>query len=198
VISPKHPDEVKRLAEIVRNGFDSDVYTRCRKRHHVDGRIAFALLLREQGLGCSEIGKILNRNHATVLHYWNRGEALMETDKIFLKRFVKCREEYAGKEPVYYYSSRELRKKFIEMRNERNKMFVELQAYRQQAKEDRHLEDIFNVIRWRTKRDKLEETLLKINRLYNGGWSAGTHGLMAVRQRGLRDSRRRCALVTRA
>ena len=84
MISPKHPDEVQRLTEIVRNGFDSDVYTRCRKRHHVDGRIAFALLLREQGLGCSEIGKILNRNHATVLHYWNRGEALMETDKIFL------------------------------------------------------------------------------------------------------------------
>ena len=168
MISPKHPDEVQRLTEIVRIGFDSDVYTRCRKRQHVDGRIAFALLLREQGLGCSEIGKILDRNHATIIHYWNRGEALMETDKIFLKRFVKCREEYAGKEPVYYYSSRELRKKFMELRNERNKMHLELQAYRQQAKEDRHLEDIFNVIRWRTKRDKLEEVLIRINRLYNG------------------------------
>ena len=47
-------------------------------------------------------------------------------------------------------------------------MHLELQAYKQQAKEDRHLEEIFNVVRWRTKRDKLEETLLKINRLYNG------------------------------
>lgn len=168
MISPKHPDEVKRLAEIIRIGFDSDVYTRCRKRQHVDGRIAFALILREQGLGCSEIGKVLGRNHATVLHYWSRGEALLETDKVFRKRFVKCHEEYAGKEPVYYYSSRELRKKFIELRNDRNKMHLELQGYRQQAKDDRHLEEIFNVIRWRTKRDKLEETLLKINRLYNG------------------------------
>ncbi|WP_291811410.1 hypothetical protein [Limnobacter sp.] len=168
MISPQHPDEVKRLAEIILIGFDSDVYTRCRERKHVDGRIAFALLLREQGVGCSDIGRILNRNHATILHYWNRGEALLETDKVFLKRFVKCREEYAGKEPVYYYSGPELRKKFMELRNERNKMFVELQAYKQQAKADRHLEEIFNVVRWRTKRDKLDEVLIRINRVYNG------------------------------
>ena len=168
MISPQHPDEVKRLAEIILIGFDSDVYTRCRERKHVDGRIAFSLLLRGQGVGCSDIGRILSRNHAPIIHYWNRGEALLETDKVFLKRFVKCRDEYSGKEPVYYYSGPELRKKFMELRNERNKMHLELQAFRQQAKEDRHLEEIFNVIRWRTKRDKLEETLLKLNRLYNG------------------------------
>lgn len=69
---------------------------------------------------------------------------------------------------MYYYSAPELRKKFMELRNERNKMFVELQAYKQQAKEDRHLADIFNVIRWRTKRDNVEQTMHKINRLYNG------------------------------
>ena len=168
MILAQDPKEVRRLSDICFTGFGSDVFTRCRKRKHVDGRIAFSLLLREQGLGCSDIGRILDRNHATVLHYWSRGEALMETDKIFLKRFVKCREEYSGKEPVYYYSAPELRKKFMELRNERNKMFVELQAYKQQAKEDRHLADIFNVIRWRTKRDNVEQTMHKINRLYNG------------------------------
>lgn len=168
MISPQHPNEVNRLANICHAGFGSNVYTRCRKRKHVDGRIAFSLLMREQGVGCSDIGRLLNRNHATVLHYWARGEALLETDKIFLKRFVKCRDEYSGKEPVYYYSAPELRKEFMKLRNEHQKMHLELQSYKQQAKADRHLEQIFSVVRGRTKRNKVEETLIKINRAYNG------------------------------
>jgi len=163
-----HPEEIRRLADICLITFDADVFDRCRERKFVDARITFSMLLNEQGLGCSDIGRILRRNHATILHYFTRGEELLEVDKKFRKKFVMAREEYSGRDPVYYYSAPDLRKKFMELRTEYEYLQRRIEEMREEAKGDKRLQEIFNVIRYRTKRGKEEEALIRINRLYNG------------------------------
>ena len=69
------------------------------------------------------------------MHYLNRGEALLETDKNFRKRFVKCREEYIGEDPVYYYSAPELRTKYLEMRDDYENLVDKYHTAIQQAQE---------------------------------------------------------------
>lgn len=168
MIHAHHPEQVRRLADICHITFDADVFAKCRERKFVDARITFSKLLNEQGLGCSDIGRILGRNHATVLHYFHRGEELLEVDPKFRKKFVMVREEYAGEDPVYYYTAPDLRKKFMELRTEYEYLQRRIQEMKDEARDDKRLQDIFNVIRYRTKRGKEEEALLKINRLYNG------------------------------
>jgi hypothetical protein len=130
--------------------------------------MVFTLLLKEQGLGCTEIGRILGRDHSTVIHYSKKGSALLETDAIFRKSYVLCREQYVGEDPVYYYTSPELRKKFIELRGELDDMRDLLLKKTEREKQERRLQPILDLVRTRTKRGDEEEILLKINRLYNG------------------------------
>jgi len=168
MIAPHHPDELRRLADICHIVFDADVFVSCRERAFVDARIVFSSLLREQGMGPSAIGRILGRDHATVLHYFRRGDALLETDKIFRKRYVTCREQFVGEDPVFYYDAPELRKKFIEVRDELEETKRELYELRKQTKSDRRLQPILDIVRVRTKRGEEDEALIRINRLYNG------------------------------
>jgi hypothetical protein len=168
MIAPRHPDELHRLASIVEVVFGADVYSRSRHRYIVDGRMVFSLLLNEQGVGCSEIGRILGRNHATVLHYFRRGNGLLETDARFRKNYVLCREQYVGEDPVYYYTNPELRKKFIELRGELDDMRTILINKVEREKKEKRLQPILDLVRTRTKQGKEEEVLLKINRVYNG------------------------------
>ena len=168
MIQPHHPEEVRRLADICFVIFDADVFERCRQRKFVDARIVFSKLMHERGVGCSDIGHILGRNHATILHYFWRGEALLETDNRFRKKYVTAREEYIGEDPVYYYSSPELRKKYLEMRSELEAARDKLAELTNQNKYDKRIKDILDVVRYRTKHGKEKETLNRINRMYNG------------------------------
>lgn len=168
MIFANHPDEIRRLADICQMIFNADVFVSCRERAFVDGRIVFSALLKEQGMGPSAIGRILGRDHATVLHYFRKFEALLETDGIFRKRYVAAREQFIGEDPVFYYSSPELRRKFMEMRDELEETREKLEELRNQVKSDRRLQPILDMVRIRTKRGEEDEVAHRINRLYNG------------------------------
>ena len=165
---PHHPNQIKRLADICFVIFQGDVFTTCRERRFVDARITFSKLLQEQGYGCSQIGIILGRDHSTVLHYFRKGEELIETNRTFRKRFVRAREEYIGEDPVYYYSAPELRAKFLEMRDECNDISSKYYALRERVQTERRLEPIIDMVRMRTKRGTEEDVYNKLNRIYNG------------------------------
>ena len=168
MIIPHHPEQVRRLADICFIIFNGDVFARNRKRSVVDARICFAMLINEQGLGPSEVGRILGRDHSTIIHYLNRGEALFETDKNFRKNMVMAREDYSGKDPVYYYSSPELRKKYMEIRSELEHVKGELLDIKDQMRYDRRIQPILDVVRMRTKRGSEDDALTRIKRVYNG------------------------------
>jgi chromosomal replication initiation ATPase DnaA len=165
---PHHPEHIQRLADICLMFFEGDVYNRCRERRFVDARITFSKLINEQGVLPTHIGRILGRNHATVLHYLKKGEALLETDKIFRRNFVKCREEYIGEDPIYYYSAPELRTKYLEMRDDYEDLSDRYHALHKRLKSDRRLEPLIDMVRMRTKRGTEDEVFHKLNRIYNG------------------------------
>lgn len=93
---------------------------------------------------------------------------MLETDNRFRKKYVTAREEYIGEDPVYYYSSPELRRKYLEMRSELEAARDKLAELTNQNKYDKRIKDILDVVRYRTKHGKEKETLNRINRMYNG------------------------------
>ena len=100
--------------------------------------------------------------------YLKKGEALLETDKIFRRNFVKCREEYIGEDPIYYYSAPELRTKYLEMRDDYEDLSDRYHALHKRLKSDRRLEPLIDMVRMRTKRGTEDEVFHKLNRIYNG------------------------------
>lgn len=60
-----------------------DIKSKIRKQNVVDARSISAYLLESAyGLGCTKIGRIINRDHASVLHYWGRTRDYMEYDHL--------------------------------------------------------------------------------------------------------------------
>lgn len=165
---PHHPNQVRRLADICFVNFDGDVFSRCRERRFVDARITFAKLITEQGVTPTHVGRILGRNHSTVLHYVTKGEMLLETDKSFRKRYISAREEYIGEDPVFYYSPPELRGKFLELRKDYEEILGKYQELRNRVKNERRLEPLVDMVRSRTKAGTEEEVFARLNRIYNG------------------------------
>ena len=93
---------------------------------------------------------------------------MLETDKVFRKKYVKCREQYIGRDPIFYYSAPELRRKFMDMRDELTRTRARLAKVEQEMAVERRLQPIINMVRVRTKRGQEEEVANRINRMYNG------------------------------
>ena len=73
--------EFDKLKEAVNSVFGLDMMERTRKRPHVNARIVFSNILFERGYSKSEIGRYLNKNHATIIHYCKSFEGYVKTDE---------------------------------------------------------------------------------------------------------------------
>ena len=59
------------LLEICEEIFQCNLKERNRQKNNVNARIAFGTILRSRGHCLNDIGKCINRDHATILHYNN-------------------------------------------------------------------------------------------------------------------------------
>ena len=69
----------------------TEITRKVRKRYIVDARMCVAYMMRHRlGYGVSEIGRILKKHYATVIHMLKESEALIEVDKHFKNRYEKA------------------------------------------------------------------------------------------------------------
>jgi hypothetical protein len=75
------------LKKIINEVFVTDIDLNSRDRNSVDGRKAYSKILRDVGLSYLQIGRTLNKNHATIIHYYKSCNHLVEYDSVFKKKF---------------------------------------------------------------------------------------------------------------
>lgn len=75
-------EEIK-LVSTVNTFFGVDIVKRSRKRELVDVKHAFRYVMRDLGYGLAKIGNMMNCDHATVLHSYNKAHDYMAYDKDF-------------------------------------------------------------------------------------------------------------------
>jgi predicted transcriptional regulator len=72
-------EKIDKLIEAVKDTFDVDVMDMRRNPEIVNVRRCFYNLLSDQGMGRSEIGRLLHINHATIIHHIKKHRGYMET-----------------------------------------------------------------------------------------------------------------------
>jgi hypothetical protein len=124
------------LKQIVNEVFMVDISSESRKTNYVDGRRVYATLMRELGFGYEYIGKTIDRDHSTIIHYVKTTSYLMEYDVMFKRMYNACKKRYLTKDvDVQIKSDNEIHLALIELeerlekaiqnKNERLLQFIE-------------------------------------------------------------------------
>ena len=158
------------LAEIVSHVFEANVFERRRLRPNVNARMVFSKILLDKGITLSEIGRILDKNHATIFHYNNKLSFFLEHDFALRQKYLRCVDEYES-QSVHSVTKTKLLDELYKLRKELNEVKDLYQMVTLKNKEssryDERLRGIYNVVRDRTSIGREEEMELRIKRLYN-------------------------------
>jgi len=86
------PTNHKALRDSVNYHFQCDINSRCRERRFVNARMTFAWMMKKRGYSLSSIGRMMGRNHATIIHYLKNVEWYVKTDFEFKESIFANRE----------------------------------------------------------------------------------------------------------
>jgi len=114
------------LKQIVNETFMIDIVNNSRKVSYVDGRKVYCILMRELGFGYEHIGKTINKDHSTIVHYVKSAFYLIEYDKMFKYMYNACKKKYLSKDlSVQIKSDNEVHLALIELEEKLEKQIVD-------------------------------------------------------------------------
>jgi hypothetical protein len=163
-----------KLIGIVSSIVGVDILKNTRERRHVTGRAIFYKIYKDlEGWTLSDIGRIFNKNHATVLHNISTIEAYMETEPELASLYNRCLSLYKGEPTIEDSISRE---ELVNKISQLDNKIVDLNAYiadlksqvRDLKEENETFSSIYEVIRLHTPVKKVEEARKKIRAVLNG------------------------------
>ena len=74
--------------KLINKAFNCDIMEETRDRKNVDGRIAFSKILRqERKLTFVKIGKVLGKNHASIIYYLKKHKDLMQFNDDYRRKY---------------------------------------------------------------------------------------------------------------
>ena len=166
--------KAQHLREVIESVLGVNVtLNKTRKRNVVNARVIFSQILKEYGYGCSCISRELDKNHATVLHYfqsyqWN----VSQDDELRIGYDIVKAEFEKEYDPMYGLSEADLKKEIYTLRSKNKKLYSQIidtkTLLSKEKKKDTRLEDIMYLIRERTERGSEEKILRKLKTFYNG------------------------------
>tara|TARA_Y100000361_G_scaffold72128_1_gene63874 strand:- start:4973 stop:5368 length:396 start_codon:yes stop_codon:yes gene_type:complete len=113
------------LQKLIQNILKIDIFEPRRRREVVDARKIHASILYDRGQGVSRIGKLMRKNHATIIHYVNDHEILLLMDKQYKKNYETISNALDNKiynDDLSLLSKEELIIEIIRYREENNKL----------------------------------------------------------------------------
>ena len=80
------------LKAIVKKVLGVNIDVETRKRAFVDARRVYSKILRDIGISFESIGRTINKDHATIIHYLRDIDHIFVHDKPFFDKYSKCRD----------------------------------------------------------------------------------------------------------
>ena len=155
--------EMDELADIINSVFELDIKNKSGKRQYVDARYVFVKIMTDRGYTVTLLSNYLKKHHTTVIYYRNSACDLMETNEVFLKKYITCRDKFLiDKNGSIRISKKE------ELINRIDRLILEKSNLEKRYEGYKRLENIIELIDSRTPRGKESFILKKINLMLNG------------------------------
>lgn len=159
----------KALRSSVNTHFGVDINSNERTRSYVNARMTFAYFMHKKGYGLSRIGRMMGKDHSTILYYLKNIEDYLEIDADFRERFEIVHEDiYINDAAVHFLTEGELIKEVFSLRKEIILLHSQLSRFKAEERESKRLKPIMDMVAERTKKGTEDIVLNKLNKIYNG------------------------------
>lgn len=129
--------EAENLKEIIERKFNVDLLDKRRHNRFIKARCVFSHILKRKGYGCFAIGKMLNKNHATVLNYFKTFEWFVKIDEDFKESYEQINEQFESNSVIYTQLQEfELKKQLILLQKENKSLYLENTKLKKQLREN--------------------------------------------------------------
>ena len=119
------PIEADNLREIIERKFNLELIDKRRHTRFIQARCIFSNILHQKGYGCLAIGKMLRKNHATVLKYFENFDWFYKTDEFFAKSYEQINEQFHSNSVIYTQLQEfELKKQLILLQKENKSLYL--------------------------------------------------------------------------
>jgi hypothetical protein len=125
-----HEAEVKHLKSIVEKIFGiGNLYKKVRMREYTEARAVFCKILhKERGYGGSRLGKIMMKNHATILHYLKTIDDNMRYDKELTAKYDRVYSVWKDNyDPIDGETNSDLKRAIYVLRTEKKELLYLLE-----------------------------------------------------------------------
>ena len=155
--------EMNELVDIIKSVFEVDIRNKSGKREYVDARYVFVKIMTDRGYAVTLLSDYLKKHHTTVIYYRNSACDLMQTNEMFLRKYMMCRDKFLlDKSGSIRMSNKE------ELISRIDALILDNKNLEKRYDRYKRLENIIELIDSRTPRGKESFILKKINLMLNG------------------------------
>ena len=165
--------ETEDLITIVNTEFNLDLQKKCRKRPYVDARRVYTMIMRDRGYSLTAIGRTLDKDHATIIHYLKNINILFSHSPNLRDAYQRVSNLHSkGKDPINDMDIAELRNHIYNLRQNIESLSLRLTKTETRLDlsdmEGERLSDIFETIRRRLPAGKEGSLKSKLITVING------------------------------
>ena len=157
------------LIKIVNDTFNCNIMSSSRRRENINGRMAFAVIMRSKGHTLHKVGNAINKDHATILHYEKNMKHFLKADNNLREKYNLVEELFVGEyNPSWDLSKQELINELILLHNQKKELYLEIDRLNSKQGGDTRVKELVDIVTQRTPLGTEKDTALKLNRWYDG------------------------------
>lgn len=158
-------NEMSSLKNIIKSLFDIDIDKNVRKREFVDCRLIYSKILRDRGHTTVSIGKSLQKDHSTIVHYTNVANTLISRDESLAHKYLLCKNTFSQVVPS---NNLGVSNRLVVLSSENERLLQEKDMLVNNLKRYDRLKDIIKIIEERTPNGMELVIKNKIRKMFNG------------------------------
>lgn len=161
--------ETTKTLQFVSEFLGLDLTQKCRKRPVVEGRMMYAKLMkRYTNVSSSDIGRAINKDHATVIHYLKNFQYVKKVDQNFASKFEMMSDAYEEFRDCWLDDEKfDERKKIKFLESSIKELLDRKSEYEKYFNKIKRIDSIVQMIEQRTPKGEEEYVESKINRMFN-------------------------------
>lgn len=129
----------------------------------------FTKVLLSIGYGYTEIGRFLDKNHATIIHYNNQIDTLIQHDQQLRMKYEEVIKNFGIEEnPIHKMSDLELKKEVIALKSQNKKLYLEKELIMSRVQKEIYFQDVLDLIKERIGKTDKEKVKKVLTRYFNG------------------------------